>query len=125
MFLMMLVISMVMATSKPATTSSSDVPAAPVETPAAKPMPQGKVYGASDFAAPTLKLNQVLKEFDTYKNQPVTIEGKVAQVCEEKGCWIKIEDQNVTVRAIMKGHAFSVTSECCSSLHERRRPSCG
>lgn len=112
MFLMALVISTVMANSKLATeTSSTDVSAATAETPAVKPMPQGKIYGASDFAAPTLKLNQVLKEFDTYKNQTVTIEGKVAQVCEEKGCWIKIEDQNITVRAIMKGHAFSVPKE--------------
>lgn len=73
--------------------------------------PTAKVYGASDFAAPTVKLAQVLKEFETYKNQPITVEGKVQQVCEEKGCWIKIEDQNITVRAIMKGHAFSVPKE--------------
>lgn len=81
------------------------------EAPATPPMPQGKVYGASDFVAPTVKLNDVLKDFEAYRNQTVTVEGKVVQVCEEKGCWIKIEDKNITVRAIMKGHAFSVPKE--------------
>lgn len=70
-----------------------------------------KVYGASDFSAPAVKLEQVLKEFDSYKNKTITIDAQVQQVCEEKGCWVRVEDQNVTVRAIMKGHAFSVPKE--------------
>lgn len=78
---------------------------------AADTAPESKVYGQTDFAAPTVKLAQVINEFENYKNQTVTIEAEVQQVCEQKGCWIRVEDQHVSVRAIMKGHAFSVPKE--------------
>lgn len=123
MFFLALVVSLVMAepakTVKPDTAAANQKPAtATSPVPAATPVPvqptvssDAKIYGASDFAAPTVKLSKVLQDFETYKNQTVSVEGKVAQVCEQKGCWIRIEDQNISVRAIMKGHAFSVPKE--------------
>ncbi len=79
--------------------------------PAPPATPTGKTYGSSDFAAPSVKLAQVLKDFETYRNQTISVEGKVQQVCQEQGCWVKLEDQNITVRAIMKGHSFKVPKE--------------
>lgn len=87
-----------------ATTPSVDSPAPPA-------ISTGKTYGSSDFNAPTVKLAQLLKDFETYRNQTVSVEGRVQQVCQEQGCWIKIEDQNISVRAIMKGHSFAVPKE--------------
>jgi hypothetical protein len=70
-----------------------------------------KVYGTSDFAAPKVKLAQVLKDFESYKDQKITLEGSVQQVCQQKGCWLKLEDQNVSVRTLMKGYGFTVPKE--------------
>lgn len=97
MFLLSILISFVMAADTAPTNSA--------------PTPEAKVYGQTDFAAPAVTLTQVLNDFEAYKNQPVTIEAQVQQVCEQKGCWIRVEDKNVSVRAIMKGHAFSVPKE--------------
>lgn len=121
MFLTTLVLSFALAETKPTTkavdaakaeaTAKVEAAATSVETPVPPAKPTGKAYGSSDFAAPTVKLAQVLKDFETYRNQTISIEGKVQQVCQEQGCWVKIEDQNITVRAIMKGHSFKVPPE--------------
>lgn len=121
MFLTTLVLSFAIAETKPVTkavsaakteaASAVDAAVPGEEVPAAPVVPTGKTYGASDFAAPTVKLAQVLKDFETYRNQTISVEGKVEQVCQEKGCWIKIEDQHISVRAIMKGHSFKVPQE--------------
>lgn len=121
MLFLTLVTSLVLAANEPAlkpdaakakkpTTATSPAPA-DTPVPVTTMSTDAKTYGKSDIAGPTVKLGKVLENFDSYKNQTVSIEGKVAQVCEDKGCWIRIEDQNISVRAIMKGHAFSVPKE--------------
>ncbi|MCB9073308.1 MAG: DUF4920 domain-containing protein [Bdellovibrionaceae bacterium] len=70
-----------------------------------------KTYGSSDFAAPEVKLAQVLKEFSNYKDQKITMEGTVKQVCQEKGCWLKFEDQNLSIRTVMKNYGFTVPKD--------------
>lgn len=70
-----------------------------------------KVFGAGDFSGEPVKLTTLLKEFDKYKDKKVVLTAQVEQVCQKKGCWVKVEDENVSVRAIMKDHAFSVPQE--------------
>ena len=59
-----------------------------------------------------LNLQTLINNFDQYKSKPVLLKATVKKVCQAKGCWAQVEDENgLSVRAIMKGHGFSLPKE--------------
>jgi hypothetical protein len=43
-----------------------------------------------------------------YVGKTIVVEGRVADVCQAKGCWMVIADGDQTMRVVMKDHAFAV-----------------
>ncbi len=52
-----------------------------------------KTYGAGVKEAETTSLAKILANPDAYVGKTVRIEGKVADVCPMKGCWMELEEQ--------------------------------
>lgn len=62
-------------------TAPSNAPAAPAAT----------TYGAEVDAAQALPAEAVLADAERYAGQPVTVEGRVVEVCQKKGCWLTLD----------------------------------
>ncbi len=67
-----------------------------------------QIFGKGEFTQQPLKLATLINDFKQYDGKKVVVSAAVKEVCAKEGCWIKIEDQEITVRAIMKNHAFKV-----------------
>lgn len=76
--------------------------AAQSPTPAAK----GVTYGAGTTASGAISVNELDKKMtDNHYNGKVS--GKVKEVCQEKGCWMKLEKENgETLMVKFKDYGF-------------------
>ena len=52
-----------------------------------------KTYGAGVKEAETTSVAKIMANPDAYVGKTVRIEGKVADVCPMKGCWMELEEQ--------------------------------
>lgn len=72
----------------------------------------GDQYGSAVSSQKVIKakkLNNALEKGETEVGKNVAIEGKVLEVCPNKGCWVKVELDDKTVASVkMKGYAFFV-----------------
>ncbi len=86
-------------------------PGAPAANGTAEPRPSGRAwtsYGAEldiNAAIPAATLMDSPKD---YVGQEIVVEGRVADVCQTKGCWMVLADGDRTMRVTMKDHAFAV-----------------
>ena len=46
-----------------------------------------------------------------FVGRPLSVEGRVADVCQKAGCWMVVTDGDKTMRVRMKDHAFSVAKD--------------
>jgi hypothetical protein len=73
-------------------------------------LPAG-LLGAADYGQPIdpaiapVPLAQVLADPDTYQDQTVAVSGRIAKVCQKKGCWIMLTDGDAAAR-VMTGHEY-------------------
>lgn len=72
---------------------------------------------ADDFgAALTLEqetpLAEVIAEADSRGDAPVLVRGRVADVCQRKGCWTVLRDGSNHVRVRFKDYGFFVPTDC-------------
>jgi hypothetical protein len=71
----------------------------------------GASSGSSDFGAgvtltdPT-PLAEVLAAPERYAAAPVLVEGRIADVCQKKGCWTVLTDGKNTVRVRFQDYGF-------------------
>lgn len=78
-------------TSEPAETTT---PAATeTATPVATDAPEGTVYGDGVSQAETIKISALLADPDSYEGKQVRVEGLVTDVCEKRGCWFKVSEE--------------------------------
>lgn len=52
----------------------------------------GKVYGNGVTLAESVSVAEVLQSPEMFKGKKVMIEGEISDVCQKKGCWIKVKD---------------------------------
>ena len=97
--------------------SADDAPTeAPVEG-AASAEPAATTYGAEVDAAQALPAEAVLAEADRYAGQPVTVEGRVVEVCQKKGCWLTLDAGEgrgiriLTARTPEGGYVYTVPKD--------------
>ncbi len=57
--------------------------------------------------AKALTIAQVMEKPDDYKKKPVVVEGTVASVCSNMGCWMQLD----TVRVTFKDYGFFVPTD--------------
>ncbi len=68
-------------------------------------------YGKPLPAGTSTPIAQALADFDTHAGKPARFSGRIAQVCQAKGCWIVLEDDGQTARVMFGKHAFEVPKD--------------
>ena len=69
---------------------------------------------AQDFGAPlklkkTLSLPQAIARSDA--NEPVLVRGRIADVCQRKGCWVVLQDENAHARVRFADYGFFLPTD--------------
>ena len=78
------------------------VMAQPPEGPAKK----GMTFGAKTTSDGAVNINTVASKVNSTKETDVKIKGKVAEVCKEMGCWLKMETGRGKMMIKIKDHTF-------------------
>ena len=65
-------------------------------------------YGAALSAGTAVPAAQVLAQPESYDGRALIVEGKVADVCQVKGCWMTMVDGGREMRVRFKDYAFFV-----------------
>ncbi len=65
-------------------------------------------YGAEVAINEAIPVGQVLDAPQDFLGQQVVVEGRVADVCQKKGCWMVVADGDRTMRIRMKDYGFTV-----------------
>jgi hypothetical protein len=55
-----------------------------------------------------LSLKSLIAQSDLYMDQPVTVETRVAKVCQKKGCFFIAQEGPVTARVTFKDYSFFI-----------------
>ena len=81
------------------------------EAPAATSDGDWASYGDAFEATDIVAARQLLDDPEAYDGKTVTVEGRVADVCQKAGCWMVIADGADHMRVRMKDHDFSVAKD--------------
>ena len=120
----LLALALVACGADDAPTPATDAPAAAMPD---QPAPNGattkvlpaadewREYGAAFTVAEdqTIACGDLLASPDAHVDSTVRVSGRVADVCQKKGCWMVItpedtDDPSKTIRVLMKDHDFAV-----------------
>ena len=73
----------------------------------------GWTHFGADFktAEAPVMAKALLDNPEPYVNKTITVQGRVADVCQKAGCWMVIADGDKTMRIRMAKHAFSVAKD--------------
>jgi len=55
-----------------------------------------------------MKLSEAVAKIQENKNKEILVKGKIVDVCQQKGCWMKIKDGNTLVRITFENYGFFV-----------------
>ena len=66
------------------------------DKPYGKPLPEGA----------STPVSQAVDAFDAHAGKPARFSGRIAQVCQTKGCWMVLEDNGRIARVMFGDHAF-------------------
>jgi hypothetical protein len=72
------------------------------------PASPASTFGRPIEASETVSLADIAKSPAAYKGKPVSTQGTVTRVCQERGCWMAIKDDSSTATVRMHGHGFFV-----------------
>jgi uncharacterized protein YdeI (BOF family) len=75
------------------------------------PANSGDVFGEKTTAENAITVNQlfsIMAGKKENKEMTVKLKGKVTQVCEKEGCWIKVQSPDGSMMVKMKDHKFTV-----------------
>ena len=75
--------------------------AAQAGTPHGKPLPEG----------PDVPLAQALSAFEAHAGTPRRYSGRIAEVCQAKGCWLMLEDAGQVARVMFGKHDFYIPAD--------------
>lgn len=95
-------------------------PAAPAETPAETPAGAPASDGWTSYGSPiagteVLAARDLLAAPQSFAGRSVLVEGRVADVCSKKGCWLvltDVEGGQQMMRVTMKDHAWGLPTDC-------------
>lgn len=77
-----------------------------------------RVHGADDFSGAPITVAALLAAPEAHDGQTVVVTGAVAEVCQNKGCWMLLKDGGREVRVTFKDYAFFVPKDCAGSQVE-------
>ncbi len=81
--------------------------------PTADAKKKGKLYGQTFSETSAMEASQLSTKMGSSANMPgVAVKGKIAQVCQAEGCWIKLKNEaGEDVFVKFKDHAFLVPKD--------------
>jgi hypothetical protein len=77
----------------------------------------GAEDGPREFGAPLVltevtPLSEVLRDPEAHAGAPLLISGRVADVCQKKGCWTVLQDGEASVRVRFADYGFFLPTDC-------------
>jgi hypothetical protein len=82
------------------------------DTPATGTAAKPQTFGKPLAGLALTPLADLFKTPDAFQGKTVRTEGKVAAVCQEKGCWMTMGDGEKTMRIRFEGYSFFVPKNC-------------
>lgn len=70
-----------------------------------------KPYGTPLPEGAATPVSQAVAEFDAHAGKPARFSGRIAEVCQAKGCWMVLEDNGRTARVMFGDHAFQIPKD--------------
>lgn len=94
-------------------------PMAGHEVAPAAPAPIATGNGGAYYGAPMPKsvpqaISEVARKPEAHMAAAQAFKGRITEVCQNKGCWLVLEDNGAFARVFMSGHSFSVPKEAHS-----------
>lgn len=74
----------------------------------------GSYYGAPMPKATPQLISAVAQQPQAHAGTPQAFKGRITEVCQNKGCWLVLEDNGAFARVFMSGHSFSVPKDARS-----------
>ena len=71
----------------------------------------GRSFGAPLTLTEATPLAEVLRDPEAHADEPILLEGRIADVCQKKGCWTLLQDGAAVVRVRFADYAFFVPTE--------------
>jgi len=68
-------------------------------------------YGKSVPAGTAIPVSRAIGDFDAHAGKPGLYSGRIAQVCQAKGCWMILEDEGRSARVMFGDHAFAIPKD--------------
>jgi len=75
-------------------------------------IPSGKDFGAGITLERPVALAEVVQSPESFSQEPVLLHGRVADVCQHKGCWTVLRDGEAHVRVRFQDYGFFVPKDC-------------
>ena len=72
----------------------------------------GRDFGTGITLTEPTALADVLAQPDRYAAEPVLVRGRIAEVCQKKGCWTILQDGQSHVRVRFQDYGFFLPKDC-------------
>jgi len=93
--------------------TAATAPAAPAKVPVTAAPATVTAYGAGVAAdKEAMPFAKLLGEASKLDGKTVVVEGSVAAVCKNKGCWMTLQHEGKEMRVRFKDYAFFVPKDC-------------
>jgi len=82
---------------------------------AASTIPPGSDFGAGLTLSEPTPLAEVVRAPEQFEQQSILLHGKIADVCQRKGCWIVLRDGGDHVRVRFHDYSFFLPTDASGS----------
>lgn len=72
-------------------------------------------YGGDFAEAERVAAKDLLADPASYNGKTLRVEGRIADVCQKKGCWMVLTEEEKTIRVLAKDHSFGIAKDATSS----------
>ena len=69
------------------------------------------VYGVAPEEMSVTRIGDILTDGQTFEGKEVMVEGITGSVCENRGCWMYVEDGSSRIRVTFKDYGFFVPKD--------------
>jgi len=72
-------------------------------------------FGSDVTLGESVSLTAIYANPDQYKDKEIRVEGTIKEVCQHKGCWLKLTDGNQELTIRFKDYGFFVPKDAATS----------
>ena len=78
-------------------------------------MANAQNFGGEVTLEESVSLAEIYKNPDQYKDKEIRVEGTIKEVCQHKGCWLKLTDGTKEITVRFKDYGFFVPKDAATS----------